>query len=54
MIPAIIVPKNGVLNFECTLPRLSNIRPSLDMAYKILGSGYMEPNMLKTYLDTHC
>lgn len=47
MMPANIVPKKGVLNLGCTFPKLLNIRPSLDIAYKILGSGYIEPNMLQ-------
>lgn len=50
--PANIVPKNGVLNRGCTLPKLLNIRPSLDIAYKILGSGYIAPNILKSYSHT--
>lgn len=41
------MPKNGVLNLGCTFPKLLKIRPSLDIAYRILGSGYMAPNMLK-------
>lgn len=51
MTPANIVPKNGVLNLGCTFPKLLNIRPSLDIAYKILGSGYIEPNILKALFN---
>lgn len=51
MTPANIVPKNGVLNLGCTFPKLLNIRPSLDIEYKILGSGYIEPNILKALFN---
>lgn len=53
MTPVKIVPKNGVLNLGCTFPKLLNIKPSLDIAYRILGNGNMAPNMLKTFIHNN-
>jgi len=46
-IPQNTVAKTGVFVFSLTVDKHLNKRPSLDMAYKILGIGNKHPNKLR-------